>query len=248
MTGLAAGRLGRRDAAHSGPMAMSTPLRRTSALLSAALCAATLLVSGCADDAQTSDGVDYVRVCVDPETRERVPEQRCSDDREYHNHGDSGWFWYYMAMSNMHGQRYYAPPVGQTVNISNYGSFQKPAPTARTVVAESNGGYYERTGHSRTVAGPSDPWPRMPAGNSKVQDPVKPGAKAPAAPAGGGGAKAPAAPAGGSGVKAPAAPAGGGAKAPAAPAGGGAKAPAAPAGGGGGVKAPAAPAAPAGKR
>lgn len=83
---------------------MTTPVRRRMRSSSIALGITAVMASnltGCASSA------DYAAVCVDPETKERVDDDQCDDDSDYHGAG-SGFFWYYLGASSR------VPAIGQT--------------------------------------------------------------------------------------------------------------------------------------
>jgi hypothetical protein len=61
----------------------------------------------------SSESADYAAVCVDPETEERVDDDQCEDDRDYHGVG-AGFFWYYLAASSR------VPAVGRAVSGGTY--------------------------------------------------------------------------------------------------------------------------------
>ena len=86
---------------------MTTPARRRMRSSSVALGITAMMAStltGCA-----SESADYAAVCVDPETKERVDDDQCDDDRDYNGVG-GGFFWYYL------GARSLVPAVGSTVS------------------------------------------------------------------------------------------------------------------------------------
>ena len=80
---------------------MTTPTHRRMRSASISLGITALMASsltGCASSA------DYAAVCVDPETQERVADERCDDD----GGGGTGFFWYYLAARSV------VPGIGQT--------------------------------------------------------------------------------------------------------------------------------------
>lgn len=84
---------------------MTTPVRRRMRSSSVALGITAMMaanLTGCA-----SDSADYAAVCVDPETKERVDDDQCDDDRDYNGVG-GGFFWYYLGASSR------VPSIGQT--------------------------------------------------------------------------------------------------------------------------------------
>lgn len=78
--------------------------------LLAVLAASTL--TGCAE----SDEPEYVAVCADPISEERVDDSLCTSDAEYVE-GDTGYFWYYIAAAAM------IPAVGADIDLDD-GTFK----------------------------------------------------------------------------------------------------------------------------
>ncbi len=92
---------------------MTTPVRRRMRSSSVALGITAMMaanLTGCA-----SDSADYAAVCVDPETKERVDDDECDDDRDYNGVG-GGFFWYYLGASSR------VPSIGQTANGGTFSS------------------------------------------------------------------------------------------------------------------------------
>ena len=86
---------------------MTTPTHRRMRSASISLGITALMASsltGCASSA------DYAAVCVDPDTQERVADERCDDD----GGGGTGFFWYYLAARSI------VPAVGQTATGGTY--------------------------------------------------------------------------------------------------------------------------------
>lgn len=103
-----------------------------------ALLAASL--TACGSDEQTD--VDNVAVCVDPNTNQRVEDDRCGDaDRNYQGSGiGSAFLWYYLGTRS--GGRY--PAVGGPISG---GTFNSPrGATVQRGGASKTGGSITRGG------------------------------------------------------------------------------------------------------
>jgi hypothetical protein len=61
-------------------------------------------LTGCGGD---KPDPDYAAICVNPQTNERLDDDKCKDDHEYDGHS-GGFYWFYMPS---HGT-YVVPPVG----------------------------------------------------------------------------------------------------------------------------------------
>lgn len=118
---------------------MTSPARRMRSasvtLGVTALVAASL--TGC------SNAADNRAICVDPQTEQRVADDRCDDDADYHGSGSpsSGYYWYYLRS----GSR--APAVGSSYVTSGgtYDATRLSGSAAKGGVS-SDGGTISRGG------------------------------------------------------------------------------------------------------
>ena len=98
-------------------------------------------IAGCASDNGNTDA-DYVKVCKDPATGERVEDKKCDDDTgpASHSHSHSHPHWVYMPISR--GSSVSAPGVGKKVP-SGY-SDSKPSSSSKVTTSGRSGGSYSR--------------------------------------------------------------------------------------------------------
>lgn len=68
-------------------------------------------LTGCGSDNKEPE---YAAICVDPQTNQRLDDDKCHDDHEYNGSG-GGFFWFY---SSTHGNNT-LPPVGGRYNPSS---------------------------------------------------------------------------------------------------------------------------------
>ena len=103
-------------------------------------------LTGCSSMSGSTDA-DYVKVCKDPATGERVEDKKCDDDTgpashsPYHSHPH----WVYMPISR--GSSVSAPGVGQKVP-SGY-SDSKPSSSSKVTTSDRSGGSYSRGSGTR---------------------------------------------------------------------------------------------------
>ena len=98
----------------------------------------------CASDNGNTDA-DYVKVCKDPATGERVEDKKCDDDTGPASHSHSHPHWVYMPISR--GSSVSAPGVGQKVP-SGY-SDSKPSSSSKVTTSDRSGGSYSRGSGTR---------------------------------------------------------------------------------------------------
>ena len=94
-------------------------------------------IAGCSSDDGNTDA-DYVKVCKDPSTGERVEDEKCSDDTGPASHSRPHWV--YMPISR--GSSVSAPGVGKKVP-SGY-SDSKPSSSSKVTTSGRSGGSYSR--------------------------------------------------------------------------------------------------------
>ena len=99
-------------------------------------------IAGCASDNGNTDA-DYVKVCKDPATGERVEDKKCDDDTGPASHSHPHWV--YMPISR--GSSVSAPGVGQKVP-SGY-SDSKPSSSSKVTTSDRSGGSYSRGSGTR---------------------------------------------------------------------------------------------------
>jgi hypothetical protein len=102
--------------------------------------AAWYLASACGVDApaEQPQQYDYVAVCTDPRSGDRVDDDKCGNaPQDFHGEPspNTSFLWFYMTTSGGHS----APPVGQ--RIDGIGSYTTPKPsTASAPPAIQRGG------------------------------------------------------------------------------------------------------------
>lgn len=96
-------------------------------LSSVSVTVGAVLTAGIALAGCSADEPDHTEICVDSQTMERVPDERC----EQHSLSSSTFLWYYL------GRSFAAPPVGSKVTS---GSFTKPT-TGTVGRVPSSGGF-----------------------------------------------------------------------------------------------------------
>ncbi|WP_043507975.1 hypothetical protein [Actinomyces timonensis] len=94
-------------------------------------------IAGCSSDDGNTDA-DYVKICKDPSTGERVEDEKCSDDTGPASHSRPHWV--YMPISR--GSSVSAPGVGKKVP-SGY-SDSKPSSSSKVTTSGRSGGSYSR--------------------------------------------------------------------------------------------------------
>lgn len=127
---------------------MHTRIQGQRVVVSAVTAAAAALwiggIAGCASDNGNTDA-DYVKVCKDPATGERVEDKKCDDDTGPASHSHSRSHWVYMPISR--GSSVSAPGVGQKVP-SGY-SDSKPSSSSKVTTSDRSGGSYSRGSGTR---------------------------------------------------------------------------------------------------
>ena len=126
---------------------MHTRIQGQRVVVSAVTAAAAALwiagIAGCASDNGNTDA-DYVKICKDPSTGERVEDEKCSDDTGPASHSRPHWV--YMPISR--GSSVSAPGVGQKVPSGD--SDSKPSSSSKVTTSKRSGGSYSRgSGTSR---------------------------------------------------------------------------------------------------
>ena len=97
-------------------------------------------LSGCSSTSGNTDA-DYVKVCKDPSTGQRIEDGKCSDDTG--SSGTSSYshpYWVYQPISS--GRSVSAPRVGEKVP-SGY-SDSKPSSDSKVTTSGRSGGSYSR--------------------------------------------------------------------------------------------------------
>ena len=95
-------------------------------------------LSGCSSTSGNTDA-DYVKVCKDPTTGQRVDDEKCSDDTDSSS-SSSHPYWVYQPISS--GRSVSAPRVGEKVP-SGY-SDSKPSSDSKVTTSGRSGGSYSR--------------------------------------------------------------------------------------------------------
>ena len=95
-------------------------------------------LSGCSSTSGNTDA-DYVKVCKDPTTGQRVDDEKCSDDTDSSS-SSSHPYWVYQQISR--GRSVTAPRVGERVP-SGY-SDSKPPSSSKVTTSGRSGGSYSR--------------------------------------------------------------------------------------------------------
>lgn len=122
--------------------------KRSNAVKVATAITATMAVTwmtGCGAPQNEADA-DYAQVCVDPETNQRVDDDRCDDDT---HHSSAAPIWWYMPISS--GSYGRMPAVGESV--PNTALKSKPATGKTTTISKAGGSYAKAGSVARGGAG-----------------------------------------------------------------------------------------------